>query len=235
MSQSILLGQSNINQKIYLDNAFSKADSINAKFFKIVEYFGIDSLRSKVEIHYLSGELYSITEYSIYPKFIKSGLSVKFHNNGKTKSEIGFLNNVYHGKLKTFYENGQLKRDEKYQEGKLLESQCHGINGKDTTNYPFEVNARFPGGEKALMKYISTNIKYPNKARKKGIEGVVQIKFVVNSLGDIENSKVLKSVDPFLDNEAMRVIEEMGKWIPAEMDGEKTSMSFTLPIKFKLE
>ena len=80
-----------------------------------------------------------------------------------------------------------------------------------------------------------TNIKYPNKARKKGIEGVVYIKFIVNNLGEIEKCKIIKSVDPLLDNEAIRVISEMGKWIPAEMDGEKNSMSFTLPIKFKLQ
>lgn len=235
LSQSILLGQTNVPKKIYLDNTLSNVDSINAKFFKIVEYFGNDSLRSKVEIHYLTGELYSITEYSNYSKFIKNGLSVKFHINGKTKSEITFLNNVYHGNLKTFYENGQPKRDEKYQDGKLLESHCYAMNGKDTTSYPYETSARYPGGEKALNKYISTNIEYPNKARRKGIEGVVYIKFVVNSLGDVEKRNVIKSVDPLLDNEAMRVIGEIGKWIPAEMDGEKTSMSFTLPIKFKLE
>ena len=235
LSPLTLKGQTNETKRIYLDNSLSVIDSSNATFYKLVEFLGNDSLKSKVQIHYLSGALYSITEYSNYPKFIKNGLATRFHNTGKIKSEIEYQNNNYHGKLKTYYDNGQLKRDENYLDGKLIDSRCYTLNGKDTTNYPYEVAARYPGGENALMKYISTNIKYPNKARKKGIEGVVYIKFIVNNLGEIEKCKIIKSVDPLLDNEAIRVISEMGKWIPAEMDGEKNSMSFTLPIKFKLQ
>jgi protein TonB len=235
LSPLTLKGQTNETKRIYLDNSLSVIDSSNATFYKLVEFLGNDSLKSKVQIHYLSGALYSITEYSNYPKFIKNGLATRFHNTGKIKSEIEYQNNNYHGKLKTYYDNGQLKRDENYLDGKLIDSRCYTLNGKDTTNYPYEVAARYPGGENALMRYISTNIKYPNKARKKGIEGVVYIKFIVNNLGEIEKCKIIKSVDPLLDNEAIRVVSEMGKWIPAEMDGEKNSMSFTLPIKFKLQ
>lgn len=235
LSPLTLKGQTFETKRIYLDNSLSVVDSSNATFYKLVEFLGNDSLKSKVQIHYLSGALYSITEYSNYPKFIKNGLATRFHNTGKIKSEIEYQNNNYHGKLKTYYDNGQLKRDENYLDGKLIDSRCYTLNGKDTTNYPYEVAARYPGGENALMKYISTNIKYPNKARRKGIEGVVYIKFIVTNLGEIEKCKIIKSVDPLLDNEAIRVVSEMGKWIPAEMDGEKNSMSFTLPIKFKLQ
>jgi protein TonB len=232
---SILIGQNKEFKKIYIDKSYSQVDSSEASFYKMVDYLDSDSLNTKVYIHYLSGEMYSTTEYSNYPKFIKNGLSQKLYKDGNIKSEIEYQNNKYHGKLKTYYNNGQLKREEKYQDGKLLESHCFGLTGKDTTNYPYEVSARYPGGENALMQYISANIKYPNKARRKGIEGAVYIKFIVNSIGEIEEIKLIKSVDPLLDNEALRVVGEMGKWIPAEMDGEKTSMSFTLPIKFKLE
>ena len=235
LSPLTLKGQTNETKRIYLDNSLSVIDSSNATFYKLVEFLGNDSLKSKVQIHYLSGALYSITEYSNYPKFIKNGLATRFHNTGKIKSEIEYQNNNYHGKLKTYYDNGQLKRDENYLDGKLIDSRCYTLHGKDTTNYPYEVAASYPVGENALMRYISTNIKYPNKARKKGIEGVVYIKFIVNNLGEIEKCKIIKSVDPLLDNEAIRVVSEMGKWIPAEMDGEKNSMSFTLPIKFKLQ
>jgi protein TonB len=235
LTPSLLKGQTIETKKIYLDNSLSEVDSSNATFYKLIDFLGNDSLMAKVKIHYTSGALYSITEYSNYPKFIKNGLATRFHNTGKIKSEIEYQNNNYHGKLKTFYESGQLKRNENYLNGKLIDSRCYSLDGKDTTNYPYEVAARYPGGENALMKYLSTNIKYPNKARRKGIEGVVYIKFIVTNLGEIEKCKIIKSVDPLLDNEAMRVVAEMGKWIPAELDGEKNSMSFTLPIKFKLQ
>jgi protein TonB len=175
LSPLTLKGQTNETKRIYLDNSLSVIDSSNATFYKLVEFLGNDSLKSKVQIHYLSGALYSITEYSNYPKFIKNGLATRFHKTGKIKSEIEYQNNNYHGKLKTYYDNGQLKRDENYLDGKLIESHCYALDGKDTTNFPYEVSARYPGGENSLMKYLSTNIKYPNKARKKGIEGVVYI------------------------------------------------------------
>ncbi len=94
----------------------------------------------------------------------------------------------------------------------------------------------FPGGQAALMKYLSSNIKYPDECRKMGIEGKVYVKFVVDKTGSITDTKLLRGVPDgkLLENEAIRVIKTMPKWNPGNQSGKPVSVYFTLPISFKL-
>ncbi len=102
---------------------------------------------------------------------------------------------------------------------------------------PFEVVDRmpqFPGGNAALLKYISSNLNYPTVAAENGIQGRVLLRFVVSKTGNIENIQVLRSPDPSLEQEAIRVVKSMPKWVPGEKNGENVSVYFTLPITFRL-
>ncbi len=98
-----------------------------------------------------------------------------------------------------------------------------------------EKPAVFQGGNEQLPIFLGKNIKYPDESRKKGISGVVIIEFTITKDGSIEDVKVVKGVDPLLDNEAIRVVKMMPKWTPAENKGEKVNMNYTLPINFKLQ
>ena len=91
----------------------------------------------------------------------------------------------------------------------------------------------FPGGMGAVMQYLSTNIKYPMEAENKGIQGRVICTFIVGADGSISNVKVSRSVDPLLDNEAVRVIKSMPKWNPGKINGKPCRVKFTLPVTFK--
>lgn len=92
----------------------------------------------------------------------------------------------------------------------------------------------FPGGEAAMMKYLSENIKYPTIAQENGIQGRVYVNFVVGKSGEISQIKVIRGVDPALDQEAIRVVEKMPKWNPGEQRGKAVNVSFMLPINFVL-
>ncbi len=81
---------------------------------------------------------------------------------------------------------------------------------------------------------IGENIKYPESAKKEGIQGRVFISFVVNKDGSISDVKKLRGVSEELDKEAMRVIKNMPKWKPGEQRGEKVKVEYALPINFKL-
>lgn len=98
-----------------------------------------------------------------------------------------------------------------------------------------EKPAVFPGGNEQLPIYLGKNIKYPEICREKGIQGIVLVEFLITKEGNIEDVKVIKSVDPLLDQEAIRVIKLMPKWTPAENKGEKVNMIYNLPIRFKLQ
>ena len=92
----------------------------------------------------------------------------------------------------------------------------------------------FPGGQVALMNYLNSNIKYPVIAEKNGVQGRVVIQFLIGEDGNIFNIEVVKSVDPSLDREAVRVIKNMPKWIPGKKDGKTVTVRYTLPVTFRL-
>ncbi|MBI5217439.1 MAG: TonB family protein [Bacteroidia bacterium] len=92
----------------------------------------------------------------------------------------------------------------------------------------------FPGGEEALLKYIGSNIKYPEIAKENNITGKVYIQFVIEPNGKVSNVKVVRGVDPALDKEASRVIESLPQWTPGKQAGRAVRVAFTVPINFKL-
>ena len=91
----------------------------------------------------------------------------------------------------------------------------------------------FPGGQKAMMQYLAENVKYPASARQKKITGRVIIQFVVEKDGSITEAKVMKSVAPELDAEALRIVNSMPKWTPAKHKGKAVRCYFTMPVVFR--
>lgn len=93
---------------------------------------------------------------------------------------------------------------------------------------------QFPGGEAALMQYLNKNIKYPMIAQESGTQGRVIVQFVVNKDGSIVDVQVARSVDPYLDKEALRVIKAMPKWQPGMQRGKPVRVKYTVPVTFRL-
>ena len=93
----------------------------------------------------------------------------------------------------------------------------------------------FPGGQKELLSFLSRNIKYPTKAIENKIQGRVIVQFVVNKDGSISGAKVVRSIDPDLDKEALRVINSMPQWKPGMNKGEIVSVKYTIPVMFRLQ
>ena len=92
----------------------------------------------------------------------------------------------------------------------------------------------FSGGRDALFEYLGTNIKYPPKAKAKNIQGKVYVNFIVSRDGSIRDAKVIRKVHKLLNKEALRVIKTMPNWIPGMQRGKTVSVSYNLPINFKL-
>lgn len=92
----------------------------------------------------------------------------------------------------------------------------------------------FPGGDAALMKYLSENVKYPALAIKAQEQGRVVVSFTVEKDGAISDVKVARSVTPSLDAEAVRVVKAMPKWTPGKQDGQLVRVRYNVPVSFKL-
>ncbi len=94
----------------------------------------------------------------------------------------------------------------------------------------------FPGGQQALFKYLSENVKYPVIAQENGIQGRVICQFVVNKDGKIVDVEVVRSGgDPSLDKEAVRVIKSMPNWKPGQQRGKPVRVKYTVPVNFRLQ
>ena len=93
---------------------------------------------------------------------------------------------------------------------------------------------QFRGGETGLRNYIAKNVRYPNKAKWKNIQGTVYVSFVVDVFGQVCRVEVLRGVHPLLDKEAVRVVRSLPKWHPGKKDGKPINVSHSVPIKFYL-
>ena len=98
-----------------------------------------------------------------------------------------------------------------------------------------EIMPEFPGGENAMLKWIAEHISYPTIAAENGIEGRVACSFVVNADGSVSDIEVLRSKDPLLDKEAVRVLKLMPRWKPGMQQGKNVRVKFSVPVLFRLQ
>lgn len=101
-----------------------------------------------------------------------------------------------------------------------------------------EVDPSFNGGEEAMIKYLNDNIKYPDDAKEKGVEGTVFVDFIVAEDGSVREAVVTdapgEEVDQSLRNEAIRVVTSMPKWVPGRQRGKPVNVKFSLPVTFQM-
>ncbi len=93
----------------------------------------------------------------------------------------------------------------------------------------------FQGGDRKLMEYLENNVQYPPECEETCVQGRVVVTFLVERDGSISNAKVVKSVHPLLDAEALRVVEGMPKWMPGRQNGVTVAVKYTIPVTFRLK
>ncbi len=122
-----------------------------------------------------------------------------------------------------------------YNETEITTNLPEPQQGKSTPYRAVELMPQFPGGKKALLKYITSNLKYPVQAQESKIQGKVYIRFVVTENGTVTNATIMRSLDKYCDKEALRVIKSMPKWEPGKQNGVNVPVYYVIPIKFSLD
>ncbi|WP_339877689.1 energy transducer TonB [uncultured Algoriphagus sp.] len=97
-----------------------------------------------------------------------------------------------------------------------------------------DVQATFKGGMEAWYTYLNKNLKYPSQAKRIGIEGMVIVRFVVNTDGSIQDIELVRSIGGGCDEMAKQVIENSPNWVPGKMSGGAVRSRMTMPIRFRL-
>ncbi len=162
-------------------------------------------------------------------KIMMNGDSLRIEGSSEDLKKVSEL--LSSGKFKVLSDNltsGFLTLTEKTEDqGSLPES--------DKIFFMVETMPEFPGGELALRKFIAGNVNYPENAKKNGIQGKVYVSFVVSKDGSVRGAKIIRGVEPELDKEALRVVNQLPVWKSGLQKGEPVNVSYTIPISFVLQ
>ncbi len=223
------------------DSTFYDSDGNKTKsyaschHFALIDHDASDTNKVVERAYFKSGKVKSIRNYNPYSKKKLNGKFQEWFENGQIRKEIDYKDDKFDGVLLTYWENGQLKRKDTYKEGELQEGKCWNAEGKEVKHFDFEIMPVYTGGENELVHYLSKNITYPKKEKKKGVQGTVYIQFVIDKDGSVTDVRVVRGVSERLDEEAARIVRSLPKWSPGYLDGDAVKVSFVLPIKFRLK
>lgn len=175
------------------------------------------------------------TDYLILQDGQINGNIITFISENKIKA---IQQEAEEAKLKEEQERLKAEAEDKVKEDEQkAKAEAEKKMREDNDDRIFEVideNAQFPGGGDECYKWLSEHIKYPAIAQEQGIQGIVSMQFVVEKDGTLSDIKVMRSPDPSLSQEAIRVVKEMPKWIPARQGGKDVRSRYILPIMFRL-
>ena len=164
------------------------------------------------------------------------------HNTDKdTEAIISYdimereLEYIYNFTLALANYNGAISfRPENTETSKLKEASTDGVvSYYDCDQRPTFLNSADP--RQFLEKWVYQYLRYPQEAIRNGIQGRVMVEFIINKDGKVSDAKVVKSVSPELDEEALRVVMASPKWKPGKVKGEKVRVSMSIPVEFRLE
>ncbi len=185
--------------------------------------------------YFMTNQLKEETYYLDLTKKKKEGTQRSWNENGQLKSAVDFVDNKLHGNVMTYWDNGQLKRHDLFQNDLFQSGVCYTAEGVETTHTEYYRRAEFPGGDKALMQFIRDNVRYPMAAAEQGVSGRVVVQFVILKDGSVSKVSIKTGVTPELNAQAISVVKAMPKWTPGIYDGEPFDFWYVLPIVYNLK
>ncbi|MFD2785981.1 energy transducer TonB [Hymenobacter rubripertinctus] len=162
------------------------------------------------------------------------GTHTRWFANGQIQTLEEYVHNQRQGPLLTYYPSGQLRRRAEYQEGKLMQETCFSAERQPRECVDYLRFPEYPGGLMKLLTTIRDRTTYPRPLIRQGITGKVRVDFVVDKTGTVQRARVVESVNPALDAEALRVVNSLRGWQPGRLDGEPVDVEFSLPVTFAI-
>ena len=168
------------------------------------------------------------------PAKISEETALQLFKNTQKEKNYTVMYNIY-GKLVTYHMSATNYPHELMTPTTPVSSQTPStVTTQSSSDVYEDVVEQAPTFNGDLKAFLAQNVKYPKKAMENGVQGRVMVQFIVETNGSISNVKVVRSVDPELDAEALRVVKKMPKWTPGMQKGKAVRVRFTLPISFRL-
>lgn len=166
-----------------------------------------------------------------------NGIFQDYHENGKVRLLGRIVAGERQGNFTLKREDGTKMMNVVYLKDSVTDAYCFEPDGLTPAKGPciFEKKPEFPGGEKAWSNFLARNLKYPDYAIDKNIQGVVRVKFIVYTDGSIDELEILSSPDPSLSKEVLRLMQKSPKWQPAIRLNEKVIYRHVQAVTFRLQ
>ena len=215
-------------EKYFFDASWKVVDSTVAHYVIYFTYNDSINGSGSIKRTTINGNPVSETHFSNMQEKIRDGISEEYDETGRIKLKSTYQNGKLNGEQTKYYHSGGIRKKEIYENDKITSKRCYTLSGKDTACVENESLPQYPGGQSALLKFISDNVKYPEKAYNEKITGTVIVQFIIDEHGKIIKTKVAKPIHPLLDEEALRVINLMPTWTPAMKDEQPVPVQFSL-------
>ncbi|MCQ2959364.1 MAG: hypothetical protein MJ198_04140 [Bacteroidales bacterium] len=191
----------------------------------------VDSLQRWVEKTMDNdGRLFSEICFSDSLLTIKDGYERYFYSAGKTKNLAYYSNGKLEGDVFSYYSDGRIIRKDVFNQGMFIEGTCFAANGMKVPHTEYKKDAVYSGGVQGLYTIVSANSLHVELPE--GISGDVQVKIYINKKGKIVERKIIKHLHPLADAESLRISEHLGRFEPAERDGDTVPDFYILTLKF---
>jgi antitoxin component YwqK of YwqJK toxin-antitoxin module len=230
-SINLLFGQS----KIYYDVFNQEIDSTQADHYGLTSF---DSSRMlyEFEAFYLNNIRKSIDYYETDELKKSTGPSLAWYEKGQLSDSGCYLNDKRTGSWKFYFDNGQKSAEVTFENDEIIQQiywNSDGSNHEDLTDV--NVSPAPEGGLKNLYKYISDNLKYSKKSRRKGITGKLYVGFIVDKQGKINHLKIFKGLSKEIDEAAIQILQTMPDWNPGIQYNRIIDCRMVLPLVFNLK
>lgn len=204
-----------------------------AEYYSVLVEDSAKEFRNLERQYNKAGQILSEQRYfwKDYKTKLFDGLCRKWYENGQLQMEVSYVDGKKDGFQIRYKEDGTMIQKVEYPYEKFQTSQLNGIEILQTA----EQMPEFPGGEIELVKFISSKLKYPFRAKEDNIQGIVLVRFAVMVTGELIGADVIRSSNnDELDEEALRVVSLLPNFTPGNQNGNVVAVYFVIPIKFTL-
>lgn len=213
-------------KKVYYNEDFKELPTFQgATYYSTYEDIENGTQR---KTYYLDGAIRNSDQFSNLKRKIRHGSAETWYKSGSKKTVAFYIKDKLEGVQTGYYENGQVKRIENFENNKFIDGKCFDENGTEIAFFPYRIKPIFPGGMTAFYKYIGENFKAPNSTK-----GKIQVSFVVEIDGALRGFKVTEGLNYDMNVEALRVLFNSPPWIPGKIDGEDAPVTFSIPITIR--
>lgn len=244
MRKFLLLSLSFISAGIYAQDTIAYNTNSEIVDFKsqevdtylINDAFGGKEFDSISRVYYKNNQIKAEKTFnwdSKKKRRVYEGMHKHWYESGKPFYTENYKNGELNGSLTAFHENGQIRRQDRFKNGKFVTGQIWDEEGKKLDHFPHFKRAKFPGGKDALIGYLRENIRLPEYIKSGEIHKVI-VRFTLDTEGKVLSYKIVESPeDKFYTLETLRVLDAMPAWEPTELFGKKIETRFSLPVVFR--